>query len=329
MKPGKIRILSRKDIKRALSIDQAITLMRHAFIQLSEGKAISPTRTHMAIPDHDGEALFMPVYLPNTKQMGLKLVTLYKNNPAQNMPFIQAAMIVSDAVTGQPLAMMDGEYLTTLRTGAATGLATDLLANLDAGCVAIFGAGAQARFQLEGICSVRAIERAYVFNRDKEKAKTFCNQMRDILGIDVIAAEKPNLLKNADIICTATSSPTPVFSDEHVKPGAHINAIGAYRPDMREIPGKTVARSLVIVDHLASCLKEAGDLLLPMAQGLFDQDHIHGEIGEVATGAKPGRVSEGQTTLFKSVGNAVQDLAAASQIIANAQTIGLGTVAEL
>jgi len=329
MKHLKIRILSREDIKRALNIDQAITLMSNAFIQLSNGQASVPVRLNLPIPENKGEALFMPVYLPDNKQMGLKMVSLFQDNPSKGLPFIHATMMVADAETGQPLALMDGEYLTALRTGAATGLATDLLANLDAEVVAIFGAGAQARFQLEGVCAVRAIQRAYVFNRNREKAQAFCAEMRDLLGIDVIAAQDPALLASAQIICTATSSPIPVFQDAHIRNGAHINAIGAYRADMREAPGETVARSLVVVDHRASCLVEAGDLLLPMAQGLIDKDHIHGELGEVAAGIKPGRVSEGQVTFFKSVGNAVQDLAAATQIIANAQTIGLGVEAQL
>lgn len=329
MKHSKIRILSKNDIKRALSMDQAITLMRSAFIQLSQGRATVPVRINLPVPEQNGEALFMPVHLGDNKRLGVKMVTLYGDNPDKNLPFIHATMMVSDGETGQPLAIMDGEYLTALRTGAATGLATDLLANLDAEVAAIFGAGVQARFQLEGVCAVRAIERAYVFNRNQARAEAFCAQMKDLLGIDVIVAQEPSLLKGADIICTATSSPIPVFSDEHVKNGAHINAIGAYRADMREAPGETVARSLVVVDHRPSCLAEAGDLLLPMAQGLFDKTHIHGELGEVAAGDRPGRVTESQITFFKSVGNAVQDLAAASQIIANAETIGLGVEAEL
>jgi len=299
--------------------------MKDAFVQLSRKQANVPLRMPMEIPENNGGALFMPVYLPSTKQFGLKVVSIFTENPEHGLPLIHAMVMVMDAINGRPLALMDGEYLTALRTGAATGLATDLLARKDAEVVTIFGAGVQGRTQLEAVCAVRAIKRAYIFNPTSQKAADFRNEMSDRLSIQVEVAESTDVLSQAQIICTATTSTTPVFSNNDLKPGMHINAIGSYKPNMREIPAETVLSAKVVVDQRDVCLSEAGDLIIPLQEGLINKDHIYAEIGEIAAGNKKGRESEKEITLFKSVGNAVQDLAAASQVLVNAQKLNLGT----
>ena len=303
---------------------QAIGLMREAFIALSEGRATVPVRLNMAVPDHNGQALFMPVYLPATGYIGLKAVTVHPDNLARGLPAIHALVIVTDAATGQPAAVMDGEYLTALRTGAGAGLATDLLARPDAEVAAIFGAGVQSRTQIEAVCTVRPIRRAYVFSRSRERAAAFAEEMGARLTLDVRLAERPETLREADVICTATTSLTPVFAHTHLKPGVHINGIGSYRPDMAEIPPETVLAAKVVVDHRPACLAEAGDLIQPLAQGLITENHLHAELGEVAAGHQEGRTSDDEITFFKSVGNAVQDLATASHLVAEAQARNLG-----
>ncbi|RMF64616.1 MAG: ornithine cyclodeaminase family protein [Calditrichaeota bacterium] len=189
----------------------------------------------------------------------------------------------------------------------------------------IFGAGIQARSQLQAVCAVRNIRRAYVFGRTPENTATFAQEMSESLRIPVSPVRGFEVLREADIICTATSATEPLFSHADVPAGVHINAIGSYQPDVREIPGETVLAAKVVVDQRAACLSEAGDLLIPLNAGHLDENHIYAEIGEIAAGQKPGRQQGDEITLFKSVGNAVQDLAAAGEILKNAGKLGLGT----
>lgn len=320
-----IRFLSASEVARALPMREAIGAMKEAFRRLSAGEAVMPPRTHIAAAAPPGDALFMPSYLPADGRMGIKVVTVYGENPLRGLPRIQAVMLVLDAATGSPVAVMDGASLTAIRTGAASGAATDLLARPDAAVAAIFGAGPQARTQLEAVCAVRPIAEARVFDPDAARAAALAREMAGRLGIPVRAAGAPSeALSRAQVVCTATTSATPVFDDADVAPGAHINAIGSYKPHVREIPGETVLRALVVVDHLPAALAEAGDLLVPMQAGLIGKDHIRAELGEIVAGLKQGRQSADQITLFKSVGVAVQDLAAASLVLANAERLGLG-----
>jgi ornithine cyclodeaminase/alanine dehydrogenase-like protein (mu-crystallin family) len=324
-----IRFLSRADVQQALGMHEAISLMREAFIALSEGRASVPVRLNVPMPEYNGRALFMPVYLPDTEHVGLKVVTVHPDNPTRGLPFIHALVMVTDAATGRPVAVMDGEYLTALRTGAGAGLATDLLACPDAEVAAIFGAGVQGRTQLEAVCAVRPIRRAYVFSRSRDNAAAFAQEMSTRLALDVQVADDPETLGQADVVCTATTSLAPVFSHPHLKPGVHINGIGSYRPDMAEIPPDTVLAAKVVVDHRPACLAEAGDLIQLLERGLITENHIHAELGEIAAGHKAGRTSDDDVTFFKSVGNAVQDLAAASHVVAEAEARGLGTAVTL
>ena len=271
----------------------------------------------------------MPVYIPDLEQVGLKFLSLFGDNPQQGLPTIQAIVVVMDATNGIPLALMDGAVLTALRTGAGSGAATDVLARRDARVAAIFGAGVQGRTQLEALCAVRDIEYAYIFDADLQRAECFAKEMSAYLRRSVYVPASQDILSQADIICTATTSATPVFDDTHLKPGVHINAIGSYKPHIREIPGETVARARVVVDHRSSCLEEAGDLLIPMQEGLFNEDHLYAEVGELVRDEKPGRTSDEEITIFKSVGNAVQDLTAASYVLKEAERLNLGTIVAL
>jgi len=320
-----LRFLSARDVTQALPMREAVEAMKEVFRQLSAGEAVVPARIHIEAGDPRGDALLMPSYLPAAGAMGIKVITIYGGNPSRGLPLIQAIMLVLDAATGSPLAVMDGTSLTAIRTGAASGVATDLLARPDAAVAAIFGAGPQARTQLEAVSVVRPIRRATVFDADADRAAAFAREMAERLGIAVEAARSSSeALAGADVVCTATTSTVPVFSDSDLAPGAHINAIGSYKPGVREIPGETVRRARVVVDHLPAALAEAGDLLIPIEQGLIRRDHIYAELGEIIAGTKPGRETRGQITFFKSVGVAVQDLAAAHRVLQNAQRLGLG-----
>jgi ornithine cyclodeaminase/alanine dehydrogenase-like protein (mu-crystallin family) len=321
-----LRFLSAADVRRALPMKQAVEVMKSAFRELSENRAVVPLRTHVSMPDHNGEVLVMPAYSPATSRFGLKVITLFENNPAIDLPFIQAMVMVFDTATGSPVAIMEGTSLTAIRSGAASGAATDLLARKDACTAAIFGAGIQARTQLAAVCAVRPIRAASVFDQDAARAAIFAREASAEFGISVtVAASSAAALDGADIICTATTSGTPVFADSEVCAGAHINAIGCYKPHMREIPAATVVRAQVVVDQLDAAWEEAGDLIMPLHDGLIQADHIHAELGEIVAGTKSGRTHPDGVTFFKSVGIAIQDLAAASCVLANAKNLGLGT----
>jgi ornithine cyclodeaminase/alanine dehydrogenase-like protein (mu-crystallin family) len=310
-----LRYIPAEEIRRTLTMAGAIRAVREAFIQLSTGQARVPVRTRLEIPEFRTTALVMPAYLPRTKRIGLKLISLCEDNPARGLPLAQAVTIVMDAENGTPLAVMDASYLTAVRTGAASGAATDALARKDARVAAIFGAGVQGKTQLEAVAAVRPIRKALVFDVDPRAATDYAKEMGRKLDLDVEPAAAPEALRQADIICTATTSVVPVFSDGDLKPGAHINAVGSYKPHVREIPGETIRRARVYVDQRQASLEEAGDLIIPIRQNLIEAGHILAEIGEVLAGLKPGRCSDEDITVFKSVGNAVQDLAVAGLVV--------------
>ena len=317
--------LSRADVEQAVSVAEAIPLVRAAFIQLSSGAACVPLRTKIEVAANAGTVLYMPVHLPASEILAVKVVSLFAHNPALGLPLIHALVLVNDARTGRALAVMDGERLTAVRTGAAAGLATDLLARRDATVAAVFGAGIQGRTQLEAIHAVRPLRRAWVLDPDPARSAVFCADMSARLAIDVRPAPSPAVLREAHVVSTVTTSPTPVFAPGDLAPGVHLNAVGAYKPTEREIPGETVRAAKVVVDQRAACLAEAGDLVIPLAEGLFGPDHLYAELGEIAAGQRPGRANDTETTLFKSVGNAVQDAAVAARVLARAQELGLGT----
>jgi ornithine cyclodeaminase/alanine dehydrogenase-like protein (mu-crystallin family) len=330
MKTNQLLVLSAAHVRRALPMKAAVDAMKSAFAALSAGEAVAPLRSHLEVPNHHGRLLLMPCYLPSANALCLKAITVFDDNPAHGLPRIQALVTLYDGATGRPLAIMDGASLTALRTGAASGAATDLLARRDASTVAILGAGVQGRAQLEGACAVRTIQQAWVYDPLPEAADAYAREMSDSTGVPILATiSARDAVREADIICAATSARTPAFADSDLKPGVHINGVGSYHPAIQEIPSDTVLRARVVVDHRESALAEAGDLLVPIRQGRYDAERIAAELGEIVSGAKPGRADDSEITFFKSVGVAVQDLAAAVQIHLQARSLGLGTNVEL
>lgn len=303
----------------------AIAAMRETFTCLAQGQATMPARTRLDLPGTNGLMLLMPCHSASAERVSLKVIMQYSGNRALGLPLIQALVLLSDATNGQALAILDGAALTAIRTGAAAGLATDLLARPDATVAAIFGAGVQARTQLEAVCAVRPIRRARVYDADPGAAARFATEMSARLRIPVQRASgSAEALEGALVICTATTSPTPVFEDREVPAGAHINGVGSWKPEVAEIPATTVCRARVVVDQHEAALEEAGDLLMPLQAGLISRDHIRTELGEVLTGHGVGRQNDTEVTFFKSVGLAVQDLFAAQRAMQNARRLGLG-----
>jgi ornithine cyclodeaminase/alanine dehydrogenase-like protein (mu-crystallin family) len=311
---NRLRHIPNEEILRKVTMAEAIGAVREALVELSSGRAVVPARTSLEVPGRRTTALVMPAYLPRTGRLGVKLISLCEDNPAKGLPLAQAVTILMDAGDGTPLAVLDAAYLTAVRTGAAAGVATDVLARRDARVAAIFGAGVQGRTQLEAVAAVRPLRKAFVFDVDPRAAAAFAREMGGKLTLDVEPASSPAALREADIVSTATTSAAPVFADGDLKPGVHINAIGSYKPHVREVPGETVRRAAVFVDERRSALEEAGDLIIPIREGLIGEGHVRAEIGEVLAGLKPGRSSDDEVTLFKSVGNAVLDLAVAAMV---------------
>jgi ornithine cyclodeaminase/alanine dehydrogenase-like protein (mu-crystallin family) len=303
-----ILFLSHEDIKRVLTMEETIELMKTAFLQISNGSVSTPVRTSIEIPEHDAGALFMPVHSDESQLIGLKMVSVFKNNPGLNLPLIHAIVLLMDGKTGEPLALMDGEYITALRTGAGSGLASDLLSRGDSTTLGIIGAGVQGRTQTLAVCSVREISRIKIWDKNEASATNLADYIKKELKIDVATNPSEEAISECDIICTATSSPIPVLSDKLLKEGVHINAIGAYQPDKREIPSETIERCKLIVDQRQACLKEAGDIILPIQEKRIDESHIYAELGEIVANDLPGRENDSEITVFKSVGNAAQDL---------------------
>ncbi len=321
-----MRILTAQDIRAAVTMRDVIDAVREGFIQLSAGRAVSPVRG--VIPVNNGFTLTMPAYLEGSPISTVKIVSVYGDNPKKNLPTVVAKVLALDAHTGVPIALMDGTVLTALRTGAASGLATDLLARPDSSVLAVMGAGAQARTQVEAICTVRPLREIRIFSLDG--AEKMADELREKYGVQVIAARsEQEALEGADVVAAATNSKTPVVFGDLLKPGVHINGIGSFTPEMQEIDASVVTRAKVVVDHRESAWAEAGDLIIARDRGLFNERDVYAEIGEIAAGDKPGRTSDTEITFFKSVGNAVQDAATARRIVEVAQARGIGIEIEV
>lgn len=323
-----MRVLSGDDVRKAVPMAAAIDAVEGAFVRLSSGQAEVPLRTHITTPEREATSFFMPARLagPGPGALGLKVVSVFPHNLGRGEPSIYALVAVLDPATGRALAVLDGTYLTALRTGAASGVATRHMARPDARVLALFGAGAQALPQALAVCAVRPIERIWLVNRNRDRAQLLAARMRhEGMTLDLrIAPSVEQALAEADVICTATSSPTPLFPDGALRAGAHINAVGAYKPTMAEVPGATVARARVVVDQRAAAWAEAGELVQARDAGLIGEDDLAGELGEVAAGTLAGRTDEAQITMFKSVGNAAQDVAVAALALERATALGLG-----
>ncbi len=321
--------LSADDVRQNITMKDAIDAMKYAFIELYEGDAIVPLRVHTELKKHDATALFMPVYLNGCSKIAIKFVTVNNRNPDIGLPLIHAMVMVADAETGRPLGLMDGASITAIRTGAVSGLATDLLSRKTSEVAAIFGAGIQGRTQLESVCCVRSIKKAYVFDLDQKQGIRFASDMENTLSIPVIYSNSHTALKEVDVICTATTSGEAVFSHKDLKNGVHINAVGAYKPTMQEVPVETVKHSKIVVDEISGALSEAGDLIMAIEAGAITKESIYGEIGGIASGEISGRESDDEITFFKSVGNAVQDLAAAAVVLREAEKNKAGILLNL
>ncbi|NNK63496.1 MAG: ornithine cyclodeaminase [Gemmatimonadetes bacterium] len=304
-----MRFLDEAELRRRVDMRSAIRAVADAFAQLWRGDADAPVRTPLV--DGHGATLFMPGRL-GARTTGLKVVSVRPGNHARGLPAIHAVVLTVDPETGIPEAVLDARWLTALRTGAATGVATEWLARPDASTLAVFGAGAQAEAQVEAVAAVRDLTEVRIVSSSGTSARRLADRLveRGAVPRAVGGSDGGAALRGADIVVTVTDSPTPVLNDTDVEPGTHVNAVGGYTLAMQELPTTLVARSRVFVDERAAVLDEAGDIVTPIEAGVLTVDALV-ELGAVVAGDRPGRQSPDQVTVFKSVGNIVQDLAVA------------------
>ena len=321
-------LLDRETIRGLITMPEAMELLEKAFAELIDGSAVMPPRTAVSDPQHNGWYAFMPAQLSSMGALGIKAVTVYKDNPSKHsLPSTMATIVLLDNETGQATAVMDGGFLTAMRTGAVSGLATKYLARADAAVAGVLGTGVQARAQLEGMSVGRKLDRALCYSQDTpERQKGFCDELSAQLGIPVATVgSTKELVESVDILALATTATTSIVDGDWLKPGVHINAIGSHAPGVRELDTRSVLRSKIICDQTEACLAEAGDLQIPIEEGALDPGTIYGELGEIVTGRKKGREADEEITLFKSVGLSIQDISAAHYVYKRALEQKVGT----
>ena len=304
--------LNKKQILEMVSIKEAIHAMKSAFIHLSNGIAHIPPRLNFDFPDKNATSLVMPAYAIGNPYYCVKIVSINYSNPKKGLPLIHSVIQVFNAFQGNQIATFDGESITAIRTAAASGLATNLMAKKDASICTIFGTGVQAAFHMKAMMEIRNIEKFIIFSRNEDTAAKFCDLHKKNIKCE-IGSKKT--LKKSDIICTTTSSKIPLIKFEDIRPGCHLNVIGSHQPMMREVSSDIIIQSKIIVDQIEACKKEAGDLIIPIKEGKWSFENVHGELGMVVDGTISSRESENEVTLFKSVGNAIQDLAMVNLIM--------------
>ena len=316
-------IINDEQVRRLLPMDECIEAMERALTTLAADDAVQPLRAAMWQPDRAGLLGVMPGYLGEPRALGIKVVTIFPGNHGTDLDAHQGVVLLFDTTNGRLLAVMDATEITGIRTAAVSAVATRLLARPDAADLAILGSGTQARSHLEAMLLVRPITRVRVWSRNHDNARRFAAAATKRLQREIEPmATASEAVQDADIICTTTAATEPVLEGAWIAPGAHVNAVGACLPRARELDSLAVSQARLFVDRRESALNEAGDFLIPRSQDAINDDHILGELGEVLTGRTPGRIAPDDRTLFKSLGLAVEDLAAAHHIYGKAREAG-------
>ena len=326
----KVLIANQEQVAALLPMNECIGVMEEALKMLAQGEALLPLRSSLPLPGGDNLMVLMPSYLGGIQAAGVKIITSFPGNYGSEYDTHQGVVLVFDTQYGLLRAIVDGTSVTAIRTAAVSGVATKLLARPDAGDLAIIGAGTQARTHLEAMLCVRRLRRVRVYSLPIEGAHQFAQRESKRHGIEIeVKTTAQEAVAGADLICTVTTAREPVVKGEWIAPGAHINAVGAFTPKTRELDSAAVVKARLYVDRRESTLHEAGEFLIPKAEGLIGDDHILGELGEVLLGRVPGRRSPDEVTLFKSLGLAIEDLASAHYILRKAQEQQLGTWVEI
>ena len=323
-------VLSESQVQNLIELDELIAALEQAHIQYSTGKAVMPVRLVVPLPQIQGRITSMPGFLSENRALGMKVVTYFQDNPKRDLPAILATIMLFSAETGKMIAVMDGGYVTAIRTACASALATKALANPDTPVLGILGAGVQARAHILALGRVRRLSRIKLYSPSGISALTIKEALEQQCGVPIEAVNSAQeAVRDSDLLVTVTTAKEPIVKAEWLKPGAHINAVGSHRPDLREIDGATLKRAKVVVDSREAIMAECGDILLALKEKSISEGDIHGEIGEVLAGSKTGRSSAGEITLYKSVGIAIQDVATAQLVYRTALEQNLGTQVDI
>lgn len=326
----RLLIVNQTEAEQLLPMSECISAMEDAFTALARGEAEQPLRTIFKPAEVKGVLALMPTFRASPSPLfGLKAICVFPGNAAIGKDAHQGGVMLFDGETGEPLALVNASAITAIRTAAVSGLATRLLAREDAGDLAIIGAGVQARPHLLAINCVRPLRRVRIVSRNFVSARKFANEMQPQSPVPIEPIETvEGAVRGADIIVTATTSREPVLNRSWISPGAHINAIGTYSPKAREIDTATMVAASLFVDRRESALNEAGDYLIAASEGAIGPEHIRADLGEVLTGIHSGRTSAEEITIFKSLGLAIEDLAAAAFVYHKARVTNAGTWVE-
>ena len=326
-----ILVLNENDMKNVMDMKSAIAAVKEAAKSYSSGNADIPLRANLNVKEHNGNSLYMYGYVKDCNALGVKLVSVYPDNPKYGLDACPATMILEDAKTGAVSAIMDGTYLTRLRTGALSGAATELMSRKNSKIFALIGTGGQAESQLDAVLAVRDIEEVRVYSRNIDNVKKFIDRVSSGKKQKFIACTTSDeAIKDADIITAVTVSNEPVFDGKKVKKGCHINGVGSYTPTMSEIDEYIVCNSkIIIVDTMDGTINETGDFLKPMKKGIFNKDMVTGELGELVSGKCKNRESDDDITFFETTGSAVFDLVTAEKLREMASAKKLGTLINL
>ncbi|MEM1112810.1 MAG: ornithine cyclodeaminase family protein [Pseudomonadota bacterium] len=319
-----VRIIGGADVRHLLTVSRCIDAMSDAMQAYSNGVAQTPPRSITPLPGDGRYFGLMPGSADGRGLFGAKVVSLYTGNPARGLPAIQGFVALADLETGAVKALVAGAAITALRTAAASGLATQLLARQNAVSCGIFGTGVQAQAHIDAMLAVRPVRRFMIWGRDTERARQFAAEQSVPEGVSVCATADPQEVAAADILCTVTASSEPVLLGRWVRPGTHINLVGAHSLKTREADSSLIAMSRLYVDATASCASEGGDYMIPIEEGVIGAEAILGEIGEVAAGRLAGRQSADEVTVYNSLGIVTQDLFAAEAVYQQALSAGIG-----
>lgn len=324
-----MRILTQAEVPGLLPVAECIEVMARTFRDLADGQVEQPLRTGLPVRDH-GLFLAMPAALRRIGAFGLKAIAVLPENGGTEWESHQGVVVLFGPGPQAVAAVIDAASLTAIRTAAVSGLATRLLARSDAGDLAMIGSGVEARTHLAAMAAVRPLRRIRVWSRSPRRREEYAAWARGIVSLPVeVAPNAEAAVRGADLVCLVTSATEPVVQGEWLAPGTHLNAVGAHRPDSRETDSDTVARARVFVDSRAAALAEAGDLMIPIEEGRIATGHIVGELADLVTGRMPGRRDDAEITLFKSLGLAVEDIAAAYAVWQRAEEVGAGSVIDL
>lgn len=325
-----VRILNQTQVIELLPMEECVEVMEQALRTLAQGGAILPLRTVFRLPDEKGIFGVMPAHLSSPAALGLKAISVFPGNEGTELDSHQGLVVLFSSDTGAPVAILDASSVTAIRTAAVSAVATRALANPGAGDLALLGSGVQAKSHLEAMAVVCRLRRVRAWSPNGARLAEFARWAGSRFGAPVEPVSSAEAaVRGADLVCTTTSSRTPVVEAGWLARGVHINAVGSSIRTARELDSSTVAGARLIVDRRESALNEAGDFLIPRDEGAIGDDHIVGELGEVLIGSVAGRRSAAERTIFKSLGLAIEDLAAAHHVLRKAETLQVGLVTQL